>query len=55
VARLLEALLRNDATRLGAPLGPATLELRPPAVDPTPMACGTCPELLRGGEPPPEA
>jgi TorA maturation chaperone TorD len=45
LAEALSALLHLDAARLDAPLGPPTLDLRPPAVDPAPMACGTCPEL----------
>jgi len=42
LASLLLALLELEAKRLGLPPGPATLDLRPPEVDSTPMACGTC-------------
>lgn len=50
LAEVLAGLLRSDASRFDAPLGPPTLDLRPPAVDPAPMACGTCPELLAAGD-----
>ena len=40
-------LLGLECERFGVPPGPATLELRPPAPEPAPMACGSC----VGGEP----
>jgi TorA maturation chaperone TorD len=46
VAQLLVTLLHGDARRFDVTLGPPALELRPPAEDPAPMACGSCPELL---------
>jgi len=42
-AQILQALLQLDAARLRLPLGPATLDLRPPIEDQTPMACASCP------------
>jgi TorA maturation chaperone TorD len=40
----LSRLLRQDCAALGVPAGPPTLELRPPAPDAVPMACGSCRE-----------
>jgi TorA maturation chaperone TorD len=56
VARVLLAFLELEAELLDVALGPATLDLRPPAMDATPMGCGNCPELTsldpRAGEEP---
>jgi hypothetical protein len=46
-ARLLLRLIELDCERLGIPQGPATLELRPDAEEPVPMACGEEPELIQ--------
>jgi hypothetical protein len=53
---VLLAFLELEAELLDVALGPATLDLRPPAMDATPMGCGNCPELTsldpRAGEEP---
>lgn len=40
LAGLAVRLLERDSQRLGVPLGPITLDLRPPLVEDAPMACG---------------
>jgi hypothetical protein len=57
MAALLVALLRFESEAWNVPLGPPTLDLRPPSVDDAPMACGTpgddATAALPGSEPRP--
>jgi TorA maturation chaperone TorD len=49
---VLLAVLGAEGERLGVPLGPATLEVRPPAPDDAPMACGSSCGEAEGAEAP---
>lgn len=54
LGQVLVGLLGLETERMDVRAGPAALELRPPAPEVEPMACGTCPERIqveRGGRP----
>jgi TorA maturation chaperone TorD len=47
LARLCEAFLVSECRRLGVPVGPQFLPLRPESLDDAPMACGSGSELVQ--------
>jgi DMSO reductase family type II enzyme chaperone len=50
LARLAAAFVRAECRRLGVRVGPSALNLRPPAEDRVPMACGDCPLDVPDGD-----
>lgn len=47
LGKVCAAFLEGECRRLGLPVGPAHLELRPPEPDEVPMACGSSSSLLQ--------